>query len=79
LREDGYADVDVFGVSDCADAEAGEADSGGVGLRGRSAISSGKDNAPSIEFMVIWVATYRRCAVKHEDEIAYLPSFQAEQ
>jgi hypothetical protein len=42
-------------------------------------MSNGRENGSSIAFMVIWVATYRRCAVKHEDEIAYLPSFQAEQ
>jgi len=29
--------------------------------------------------MVIWIATYRRCAVQYEDEIANLSSFQADQ
>lgn len=33
----------------------------------------------SAVFMVICDATLRRCAVKNEDEIAYLSSFQADQ
>jgi hypothetical protein len=29
--------------------------------------------------MIVWIATYRRCAVQYEDEIDHLSSFQADQ
>jgi len=41
--------------------------------------SNARLGAPGGVPMVIWIATYRRCAVKYEDEIANLSSFQADQ
>jgi hypothetical protein len=40
---------------------------------------AGRKEGSSTAFMVICDAAHRRCAVKYEDEIAYLSSFQADQ